>query len=105
VGAVIGTNRDLNAIQRMLDFEIIQLKQQLAGSARDEVWISNRLAVVCRQRVAVCATLANRRIEATRQAVDLSRWLTGNGALFGSAVNRAGAERAGAGPTALSTPV
>ena len=85
--SVIGTNRDLKSMQRILDCRIIELKQ-LAGDAPEQNWISDRLAVLSRQRIAVCATLVNRRIEAARHIVDLSRWFNGNGALFGGNVNR-----------------
>jgi hypothetical protein len=45
-------------------------------------WISDRLAALGREHIAVSATLVNRRIEATKKVVDLSRWFNGNGALF-----------------------
>jgi hypothetical protein len=85
--SVIGANRDLKSMQRILECRIIELKQ-LAGDAPARDWITDRLAVLSRQRIAVCATLVNRRIEAARPIVDLSRWFNGNGALFGGAINR-----------------
>jgi hypothetical protein len=90
--SMIGTNRDLKSMQRILDCRIIALKQ-LAGAAPEQNWISRRLAFLSRQRIAVCATLVNRRIEAARHIVDLSRWFNGNGALFGGTLNRSPAER------------
>ena len=78
---MIGTNRDLKSMQRILDWRITELKQ-LADDAPEQNWISDRLAFLSRQRIAVCATLVNRRIEAARHVVDLSRWFNGNGALF-----------------------
>jgi hypothetical protein len=84
--SVIGTNRDLKSMQRILDWRITELKQ-LADDAPEQNWISDRLAFLSRQRIAVCATLVNRRIEAARHVVDLSRWFNGNGALFDGTVN------------------
>jgi hypothetical protein len=40
---------------------------------------SARLTALGRQRIAVSAILANRRIEAAKKVVVFSRWLTGTG--------------------------
>lgn len=77
---MIGTNRDLKSLQRSLDAEFAALSR-LADRAHDQSWIPFRLAALRRRRIAISATLANRRIEATKQVVDLSRWFNGNGAL------------------------
>jgi hypothetical protein len=77
---VIGTNRDLKSLQHSLDTEFAALNR-LADHADDQSWIPVRLAAVTRWRIAISTTLANRRIEATKQIVDLSRWYDGNGAL------------------------
>ena len=89
---MIGTNRDLKSIQRILDCRIMELKQ-LARGASDPAWISARLTALGRERIAVSAILANRRIEAAKKIVDLSCWFSGNGALSGDPVNRATAGR------------
>ena len=75
---MIGTNRDLKSIQRILDCRIMELKQ-LARGGSDPAWISARLTALGRQRIAVSAILANRRIEAAQKVVVFSRWLTGTG--------------------------
>jgi hypothetical protein len=82
--SVIGTNRDLKSIQRILDCKIIELRQ-LSNAAPEQRWISDRLATLGRQRIAISAALVNRRIEAAKTVVELSRWFDGNGAL-GTAV-------------------
>jgi hypothetical protein len=51
----------------------------LAGAASEQNWISDWLAFLSRQRIAVCAKLVDRRIEEAKDAVDLSRWFNGNG--------------------------
>jgi len=89
---MIGTNQDLVEMQQILDREIARLNRLTAGT-RGPGWIENRLELLYRQRISVCAALVNRRIEAANQVVEFSRWVSGNGAL-GSAVgerNQAGA--------------
>jgi hypothetical protein len=89
---MIGTNQDLVEMQRILDREILRLHRLTSGT-RGPAWIENRLELLCRQRISVCAALVNRRIEAANQVVEFSRWVSGNGAL-GSAAderNQAGA--------------
>src|SRR5262249_16339713 len=44
-------------------------------------WVSGRLLALQRKRIAICATLVNRRIEAAKPVVDLACWFNGNGAL------------------------
>ena len=79
---MIGTDRDLVEMQRILDREIFRLNR-LAGGARGPGGIETRLAMMCRQRISVCAALVNRRIEAANKVVEFSRWVSGNGALAG----------------------
>jgi len=75
---MIGTNRDLKSIQRILDCRIMELKQ-LARGGSDPAWNSARLTALGHQRIAVSAILANRRIEAAKKVVVFSHWLTGTG--------------------------
>ncbi len=77
---MIGTNRDLVEMQQTLDREILRLNH-LAGGTSGPRWIETRLALMCRQRISVCAALVNRRIEAANKVVLFSRWVSGNGAL------------------------
>jgi hypothetical protein len=79
---MIGTNRDLVEMQQILDREIFRLNH-LAGGPRGPGGIEIRLAMMCRQRISVCAALVNRRIEAANKVVEFSRWVSGNGALGG----------------------
>jgi hypothetical protein len=88
---VIGTNRDLKSLQRSLDAEFAALSR-LADRTHDQSWIPVRLAAVGRWRIAIAATLANRRIEAAKQVVDFTRWYDGNGAL-GAVIDRAAPSR------------
>ena len=81
---MIGTNQDLVEMQQILDREITRLNRLTAGT-RGPGWFENRLGLLCRQRISVCAALVNRRIEAANKVVEFSRWVSGNGAL-GSAV-------------------
>ena len=85
--SVIGTNRDLKSMQHILNCRITELKQ-LASAAPEQGWISDRLTTLGRERIAVSATLVNRRTEAAKKVVDLSRWFNGNGALFSSGLHR-----------------
>jgi hypothetical protein len=80
---MIGTNRDLVQMQQILDHEIFRLNR-LAGGPRGRGGIETRLAMMCRQRISVCAALVNRRVEAANKVVEFSRWVSGNGALGGS---------------------
>jgi hypothetical protein len=82
-GSMIGTNRDLGSIQQILDCRIMELKQ-LASATPDRAWVSAELTALGRDRIAVSAILANRRIEAAKRVVVLSRWLTGNGVISGT---------------------
>jgi len=77
---MIGTNRDLAAIREIVDGEIDRLRHVAAGT-RDNGGIKRELNVLYRQRLAVCAALVNRRIEASNRIVNFSRWVSGNGAL------------------------
>ena len=77
---MIGTNRDLAAIKQTLHREIDGL-QYLAVGMRDTAWIERELSLLYRQRLAVCAPLVNRRIEASNKIVNFPRWASGNGAL------------------------
>src|SRR4249920_1621766 len=81
---MIGTNQDLVEMQQILDLEILRLSRLTVGT-RGPGWIENRLELLCRQRISVCAALVNRRIEAANQVVEFSRWVSGNGVLGGAA--------------------
>jgi hypothetical protein len=81
--ALIGTNRDLAERQELLDREILRL-QRVASDGAAPGLLDRRLVALCRQRIAVCAALVNRRIEASNKVVVLSRWVSGNGALGGA---------------------
>jgi hypothetical protein len=89
---MIGTNQDLVEMQQILDREILRLNRLTSGT-RGPGWIENRLELLCRQRISVCAALVNRRVEAANPVVEFSRWVSGNGALgsAGSERNQAGA--------------
>ena len=77
---MIGTNRDLMAVQRLLNSEIVALCKLPDDKSRGR-WASVRLLALQRKRIAICATLVNRRIEAAKPVVDLACWFNGNGAL------------------------
>ena len=77
---MIGTNRDLATIKEIVDCEINRLRH-LATGTRDTAGIDRQLSVLYRQRLAVCAVLLNRRVEASKGIVDFSRWINGSGAL------------------------
>lgn len=77
---MIGTNHDLAAIKQIANREIDRLLY-LAGGTRDTACIERELSLRYRQRLAICAVLVNRRIEASNKIVDFSRWFSGNGAL------------------------
>lgn len=77
---MIGTNRDLAAMQDLLDREILMLRTMANGGVKG-AWLDQRLVSLCRQRIAVCAALVNRRIEASNKVVIFARWVSGNGAL------------------------
>jgi hypothetical protein len=70
-GSMIGTNHDLESIQRVLDCRILELKQ-LASAAPDQAWVSGQLATLGRERITVSAILVHRRIEAAKKIVDLA---------------------------------
>lgn len=77
---MIGTNRDLREVGRMLDLEINRL-QRLATGASAGSRIDRRLSLMYRQRISISAALANRHIEASNKVVIFSRWFSGAGAL------------------------
>lgn len=66
----------LKLIQRKLDRRILELTQLVGGSPNPE-WISDQLATLGRERIAVAAILTNRRIEGAKKVVDLTCWFTG----------------------------
>jgi hypothetical protein len=78
--AMIGTNRDLTAMRELIDGEIRRF-DAMAKAAPGQYWIQKQLLALCRQRLAVCAALVNRRAEAGKSVVDFTRWMSGNGAL------------------------
>jgi hypothetical protein len=76
---MIGTNRDLLAMQQILDREILGMQD---SASRDQsTSVGRELVLLCRLRIAVCAALVNRRLEASKNVVVFSRWVSGNGAL------------------------
>jgi hypothetical protein len=79
---MIGTNRDLASMQALLDHEI-RLLNRMLGTAPEQNMIEARLSLLRRQRIAVCAAVVNRRIEASNKVVVFSDWVSGNGALHG----------------------
>jgi len=56
--AMIATNRDLTAMQELLDREILRL-QRIASDGAEPGLLNRRLVALCRQRIAVCAALVN----------------------------------------------
>jgi hypothetical protein len=78
---MIGTNRDLKSIQRILDSRITELSR-LSAAPPEEAAVFDRLADLRRERITVAAALVNRRIESAKRVVDLSRWFTGGGVLL-----------------------
>lgn len=94
---MIGTNRDLRAVQELLDVEILHFHIMLK-TAPEQDWIKYRLHSLSRQRASVCLALVNRRAEAAKKVVAFSRWVSGNGALESGGVGAgAGATQASAG--------
>ncbi len=87
---MIGTNSDLERIRSILDARISELAR-LAGAASRPYWVSDRLAAFGRERIMVSAALVNRRSEAGKKVVDLSRWYIGDGVLFRDALSHASA--------------
>ena len=76
-------NRDLNAMRDALDDKIFRLT---AAKSRPISWadveqIEQQIASLSRRRVVLCGAIVNRRIEASRTVVNLSRWVSGAGAL------------------------
>lgn len=84
---MIGTNRELMSIQRILDCRILALRQSING-VPDPDCIAARLTALGRERIAVSAIPANRRIEAAKKVVDLTRWFTENSAFSDGPTNR-----------------
>jgi hypothetical protein len=78
--SVIGTNRDLKTMQKLLDTEIATLCDLPDDKTRRRS-VSGRILALQRKRIAICATLVNRRSEAAKRVVDLACWFNGNGAL------------------------
>lgn len=80
---MIGTNLDLASMQELLDREILLLHRVLSNTPEPTL-IEARLSSLGRQRIAVCAALVARRIEASKKVVVFSDWVSGNGALGGA---------------------
>ncbi|HTW54060.1 MAG TPA: hypothetical protein VMU69_28770 [Bradyrhizobium sp.] len=76
-------NRELIAARDLLEAEIFRLKalQRVPGRAADATRIREQITELNRDRVALCATIVHRRLEASKDVVSLSRWVSGNGAL------------------------
>jgi hypothetical protein len=87
---MIGTNRDLTAMREALEYELFRLQalKNLPGRTADPAFVDRQLVSLNRQRVALCAAIVNRRIEASKDVVVFSRWATGNGALNNIPVRR-----------------
>ncbi len=80
---MIITNRDLNAMRDELDRELFRLQalKSMPNRRTETERIERQIGLLPRSRVAVCAAIVNRRIEASQHIVSLSRWTSGNGAL------------------------
>ena len=80
---MIGTNRELSAMRKSLEFELFTLRalKNMPGRAADAVLVDRQIASLHRERVVLCAAIVNRRIEASKDVVEFSRWASGNGAL------------------------
>jgi hypothetical protein len=80
---MIGTDRDLAKMREAIDYELFRLitlrKMPLGTTGVDEIAVE--IAKLHRERVALCAAIANRRAEASRSVVSFARWANGNGAL------------------------
>ena len=79
---MIGTNRDLAAMQDAVEHELIQLHtRRLASPAAETVSVDCQIALLHRTRIALSAAMVSRRNEASKDIVTFSRWVSGNGAL------------------------
>lgn len=80
---MIGTNRDISAMREALEYELFRLQalKNLPGRTADAAFIDRQIVYLNRERVALCAAIVNRRIEASKDVVTFSRWVNGNGAL------------------------
>ena len=103
---MIGTDRDLIAMREAVDYEILKLTSlKRAAGRREEIdYIDRQLCSLSRERVALCAAIVNRRLEATKDVVVLARWVSGGGALDSAALVR-GAGRVNAQRFSLGMPV
>jgi len=74
---------DLAAMREALEYELFRLQalKNLPGRAADAAFIGRQIVSLNRERVALCAAIVNRRIEASRDVVMFSRWANGYGAL------------------------
>ena len=88
---MIATNRDLSAMRDAIEHEIVRLKapQNMPLRVAEAEFIDQQIASLNRERVALCAVIVNRRIEASRDVVIFSRWVSCNGA-FDNIVSRTG---------------
>ena len=77
---MIGTNRDLAAMREIIEIEIRRFKA-IAAERPGQSWMEHQFVSLSRQRIALCAALVNRRIEAAKKVVDFTLWVTANGAL------------------------
>lgn len=77
------TDRELTAVRNMLDAEMFRLKslQHMPGRAADVRWLSEKIAELNHDRVALCAAIVHRRFEAAKDVVSFSRWVSGDGAI------------------------
>ena len=67
----------------MLDRQIAELTH-VSESRTKEARIAGRITALGRHRIKISATLLNRRTEAAKEIIDLSRWFNGNDALLRS---------------------
>jgi hypothetical protein len=77
------TNRDLAMMRELIDYEMLRLTllRNMPMHAPRAAEIAEEISKLRRERIALCAAIINRRAEASRSVVSLSRWASGNGAL------------------------
>jgi hypothetical protein len=80
---VIVSNRDLSAMRDALDNKILQLTaaKSMPINQADADHIGRQIASLSRRRIVLCGAIVNRRLEASKPVVSLSRWVSGDGAL------------------------
>lgn len=80
---MIGTDRDLAQMREAIDYELLRLtilrKMPLGLTGIDD--LDFEIIRLRRERIALCAAVVNRRMEAKKPIVSFARWASGNGAL------------------------